>query len=156
MRRLVVMRHAKAEGHGEKPDIDRELVARGREDAAHVGQSLAEAGLVPDRVLCSSARRTRDTLAALLPVFRGDCVIQLQDLLYKADANVLRDALRTAKGQCVLLIGHNPSVHALAQAFAADHPGAGALRASFPTSAAAVFSMGFAIDSVRFDRLVLP
>lgn len=154
MRNLIIMRHGKAERGENKPDFDRGLEARGREEAASVAEQLAAAGLAPDMVLCSAARRTRETLAAVLPSIPGDCVVQLRTSLYGAETADLKEAMRTAAGQKVLLIGHNPSVHALAIAFAG--PQAGEIGHGFPTSTAAVFSMGFALDTVKFERLVLP
>lgn len=156
-RRLIIMRHAKAEGHGEKPDFDRELIARGVQDASRVAAQLCAQRLMPDRVLVSTSRRTRDTLCAVLPVLAFDCVIELRDALYEADAPDLRDAVRTAGGHTILLIGHNPSVHQLAVAFAGPEAAAEAgILAGFPTSTAAVFSFGFAIDTIRFQEVLRP
>ncbi len=154
MRHLIIMRHGKAERGDDKLDFDRALDPRGWDEAGSVGEQLAASGLVPDMVLCSAARRTRETLAAVLRSIGRDCVVHLRTSLYDAETADLREAMRTAAGQCVLLIGHNPSVHALALAFAG--PAAIDVGQSFPTSTAAVFSMGFALDTVKFDRLVLP
>jgi hypothetical protein len=61
MHTLVLLRHAKAERPDRYPqDVDRPLSSRGRADAAAAGRWLADAGLVPDRVLCSPSVRTRD------------------------------------------------------------------------------------------------
>lgn len=154
-RRLVIMRHAKAEGH-DKPDFERELIQRGWQDAASVGEKLVAQRIVPDRLLVSTSRRTRDTLAALLPMLSSDAVIELRDSLYEADVNDLRDAVRTAAGHTILLIGHNPSVHQLAFSFAGAEASAAGLGEGFPTSTAAVFSFGFAIDTIRFETLITP
>ncbi|MBJ3778226.1 SixA phosphatase family protein [Acuticoccus mangrovi] len=156
MRHLIIMRHAKAERGEHKLDFDRTLDQRGWQEADRVGKSLAEAGLAPDTVLCSASRRTRDTLAAVFPHIRGDCLVHLRRSLYEADVVDLRDAVRTVQGQCVLVIGHNPAVHTLAQALAGSHPEAVEMEHGFPTSTAAVFTMGFAIDTVKFERLVCP
>ncbi|WP_108658476.1 SixA phosphatase family protein [Acuticoccus kandeliae] len=156
MRHLVIMRHAKAEHGYDKPDFERMLEPRGIADADSVGGKLAALDLVPDTVLCSASRRTRDTLAAVLPHIGRDCVVHLRRSLYDAEVADLRDAVRTARGQCILLIGHNPSVHGLALAFAGSNPEAAELQTGFPTSHAAVFSMGFAVDTVKFERVVTP
>ena len=154
MRHLIVMRHAKAERGDGKNDYDRALEPRGLDDADRVARALRERGLVPDAVLCSAARRTRDTLATMLAHFPSDCDVRLRRSFYEAEVVDLRDAVRTASGQCILLIGHNPSIHALALAFAG---GAGeAFADGFPTANAAVFTMGFAIDTIRFDALITP
>src|SRR6266568_543344 len=54
-RQLVLFRHAKSAG----PDVadhERPLARRGRRDAPVAGRWLRAAGLVPDRVVCSTAR----------------------------------------------------------------------------------------------------
>lgn len=156
MRRIILMRHAKAEGHGAKPDFERTLEPRGITDAARVGEAMVVAGFVPDRILCSAARRTRDTLSAILPVLRGACTVELRPDLYDAGTRELRDAVRRADGQCVLLIGHNPSVHTLALAFAAGAAEAAPIASSYPTSTAAVFTRGFGLDTVQFETILAP
>ena len=67
-RRLLLVRHAKA-AHGQ-PDADRPLTGRGERQATALGAWLGDAGLVPDRVLVSPARRAAQTwerAAAALP-----------------------------------------------------------------------------------------
>src|SRR5258706_16430518 len=60
-RQLIVMRHAKAGELPGGPDIERALRPRGSRNATAAGQWLAGRELVPDLVLCSSARRARQT-----------------------------------------------------------------------------------------------
>ena len=60
-RRLVIMRHAKAEQSETLPDIERALLPRGRDDAEAAGRWLASRDLIPGVVLCSPAVRTRST-----------------------------------------------------------------------------------------------
>ena len=66
MRDLILLRHAHAEpaAAGES-DLDRPLSAEGLAEADAAGRWLAAQGLVPDRVLCSPARRSRETLEAV-------------------------------------------------------------------------------------------
>ena len=56
MKRLVLMRHAKTEGHNPEGDRARELLPEGREDAVAVGNQLAELGL--QHAMVSTAVRT--------------------------------------------------------------------------------------------------
>src|SRR6266498_2630447 len=58
---LVLLRHAKAEHPAKLADVDRPLTPRGHADSGAAGAWLASQGLVPDLVLCSPSRRTRDT-----------------------------------------------------------------------------------------------
>jgi len=61
MRRLMLLRHAKSDRPPGIADHDRPLNRRGRDEAPLVGTYLAHNGLVPDRVLCSTSERTRET-----------------------------------------------------------------------------------------------
>ncbi len=59
---LLLLRHAKAViGEGAMADIDRPLSPRGESAAKRMGPTWQSNGLVPDLVLCSPARRPRQT-----------------------------------------------------------------------------------------------
>ena len=152
MRNLIIMRHARAEMGNGKPDFDRMLDPAGWEEAEEVGAALAEAGLLPDTVLCSAARRTRDTLSAMLPQFSEDCDVRFLNEIYNAEAPALRNLITRASGQTVLLIGHNPTVHNLALMLAGKDEDA--IGNNFPTSTAAVFSVGFGLDTAVFKGIL--
>lgn len=154
MRTFILMRHGKAEVGEGKTDFDRELVDRGWSEADSTARQLLAHKLMPDTVLCSASRRTRDTWAAVMPHVTGDCIVHLRRSLYEADVSDLRDALRKSSGQCVLVIGHNPTMHELAMEFAGDD--GDALAGGFPTSTAAVYTLGFGLDTIRYDGLIRP
>jgi phosphohistidine phosphatase len=127
---LIVLRHAKAASPLGTPDAERPLAPRGRDDARRAGEALREAGRVPDRVICSTALRTRQTLDGL-----GLAVpAEFDARVYDNDAD---DILRLLREQgddagALLLVGHNPSMHQLVAGLAepqVEH---------FPTSATAV------------------
>src|SRR5579859_3831085 len=69
-RRLILLRHAKSDWP-EGPDLDRPLAKRGRRDAPRIGRWLRAHGFVPDVVICSAARRTRETWALVAPELAG-------------------------------------------------------------------------------------
>ena len=83
MRELILLRHAHAE-HGTtgQADIDRPLSAEGIAEADAAGRWLAERKLIPDRVLCSPARRTRETLEGVIGVI-GYVEQRIQDGIYE-------------------------------------------------------------------------
>ena len=114
MRELILLRHAHAEpAAAGQDDASRPLDATGREEARAAGDWLREHGLRPDRVLCSPATRTRETLAALGDIGAGE--IYEEASIYEASPGTLAslaDANRDAER--LLLVGHNPGLEQLA------------------------------------------
>jgi len=167
MRRLILLRHAKADRAqpGER-DIDRRLEERGRKEAALIGGYMASHGLTPDRVLISPAVRTQETWKSASAAFRPAPATATAERLYDASAqtifSIVTDAPATA--QSVLVIGHNPGVHELALALIAsgDIEAREQLAEKLPTSGLIVID--FAVDawlelhahSGRLERFVTP
>src|SRR5690349_10069737 len=111
MPRLLLLRHAKsAAGDPGSPDIERPLTIRGRRAASLVGEHLVRHQMVPDRILCSSSKRTRETLCGLLPHLGNDCEIRITASLYEPASANYADAIAKlgANAQTLLVIGHNP------------------------------------------------
>jgi phosphohistidine phosphatase len=131
--RLVVMRHAKAGELPGGPDFERALTARGHRDAAAAGRWLAGNSLEPDAVLCSPARRTRQTWQGAAAELGREVSCRLDDILYTAEADAIREIIAaTAPDVTTLLcVGHNPAMAQLA----ADATGQPLV---FPTAAIAV------------------
>ncbi|WP_091253405.1 SixA phosphatase family protein [Micromonospora matsumotoense] len=124
-RTLVLLRHAKAEQPGNGPDVERRLTARGHADAAAAGAWLARQALLPDVVLCSAARRTRQTWhdVALgmtgVPPEGGPAgtapVVRYAAAAYEAHPDDLLDLVRMVEPEAhtVLLVAHNPGISLL-------------------------------------------
>ena len=114
MRELILLRHAHAESAAAgQDDRARGLSATGRAEAQAAGDWLREHGLRPDRVLCSNATRTRDTLAALGDIGAGE--VHEDATIYEGSPGTLAslaDANRDAER--LLLVGHNPGLEQLA------------------------------------------
>ncbi|MGI6853417.1 SixA phosphatase family protein [Mesorhizobium sp. 1B3] len=138
---LFLLRHSKAgwAAPGMR-DFDRPLDASGEGDAEAVGAAMRANGYTPELVICSSARRARQTLdgvARNLPTGR----VVYADGLYSTDAmgyvDIIRDAPEAAS---ILLIGHNPMTEDVAIALSGDGEEAArsAMLGGFPTSALAV------------------
>jgi phosphohistidine phosphatase len=147
MDRLILMRHGKAEQHAASGgDFERALAPRGQNDATLMGKVLAQAGLSPDLVLVSSARRTRETWEAAAPAF-PEARSEIRRDLYHAEAQDVLAAIRDEDpdGGTVMVVGHNPGLHELALRLALGGPLDPALlaklRGKFPTSTVAVFSI---------------
>lgn len=118
-RRLLLMRHAQAENGFE--DFERGLTDRGRSQAEAVGRLLAERGYVPDHVICSAARRTRQTLDGVLgamePGVRPE--VDYSEAAYSAGVDTLLELVNQVDPDAgtVLVVAHNPTVAQLAGAF---------------------------------------
>ena len=83
MPRLLLLRHAKSSwGDASLEDFDRPLNTRGRAASPQMGRYMAKKNYVPDHILCSTSRRTRETLAYLLPHFRAEQTVHFVDELY--------------------------------------------------------------------------
>lgn len=113
--RLLLLRHAKSSwADPGTRDHDRPLNERGRAAADRMGRHLHAAGLRPDLVLCSSARRTCETLARLdLPAV---VAVAVEPDLYLADPGTVLDRIRSVADAVttLLVVGHNPTTQALA------------------------------------------
>jgi phosphohistidine phosphatase len=142
---LSLLRHAKSSWKiPSLPDQDRPLAARGIADSPLMGKAMAERGIDPDLVLCSSARRTRDTLTLVLPELKIEPKVVYEDRLYHpSPAELLQRVREIPPGASrVMIVGHNPELHS----FALDLVGAGPkhfrdrLREKFPTAALAVIN----------------
>jgi phosphohistidine phosphatase len=112
---LMVLRHAKAAGEPGVNDVQRPLTGRGRRNADAAGQWLLANGFVPDRVLCSSSRRTRETWervsAALGAAAPGKSAVMFERRVYDAGAQDLLDLVNEQPddARTLLTVGHNPA-----------------------------------------------
>lgn len=114
MRELILLRHAHAEPPAPgQPDRDRPLSTDGHAEAEAAARWLLEQRLVPDCVLCSPARRTRETLEIVLAGL-GYVDQRLEESIYEATAGTLAGLADTyADVDRVMLVGHNPGLEQL-------------------------------------------
>ena len=116
MKTLLIMRHAKANdtAPGER-DFNRTLAPRGREDAAKMGRHIATQYLAPTSVLVSPADRAKETADAVTRAFNPVPEISYSDDLYVAVPHTWLDEMAGVDSSCdcLLLIGHNPTMEAL-------------------------------------------
>jgi phosphohistidine phosphatase len=115
VRSLVILRHAKAARPDHTPDPDRPLTARGHADAIAAGAWLTGIGYQPDLVVCSPARRTRETWLDLATALPAAPTVRYPDAAYHGGLGELVDLLRAVHPDAatVLLVGHNPAVSQL-------------------------------------------
>jgi phosphohistidine phosphatase len=144
MHQLILLRHAKAVPDA-GADHERALTDQGRRAAETVGRRMREAGLIPDVVLVSSARRTQQTLEGLQNAGLWDDWPNVDTLpgLYMAGIAQLIDFARAIPEtvRSALIIGHNPGLHELALKLAGSASGAAQARLAndYPTAALAEF-----------------
>ena len=153
-RGLLLLRHAKAEpGVPEQDDHERALARRGRRDAERIGVAMADRGLAPDHVLCSSALRTRETLDRILPHLPAGLALTVDRRLYLASPDeILARIARVEEGaRNLLVVGHNPGLAALAErlAGAGDPAALARLGRKFPTGSLAELE----VDAARWRDL---
>jgi phosphohistidine phosphatase len=146
---LFVLRHAKSSWDDPGlDDHDRPLAPRGRRTVKMLAAHVQEAGIAPVLVLCSSARRTVETLQGVAP--GGETLIE--DELYSASGGALIDRLRRVpeEVESVMVIGHNPALQTLVLRLAGsdrgrpDDPDLADVRRKFPTGALATITVACA------------
>lgn len=111
-RELVILRHAKSDWPPGVPDDQRPLATRGRRDAPAAGRWLREHVPGPDLVVCSTAKRARQTWNLVGPELDGDPEVRHEERLYGASPTTLAVLARElpAEARTVLFVGHNPGL----------------------------------------------
>lgn len=137
MPRLWLLRHAKSSW--DEPgldDHDRPLAPRGLDAAARVAGYLERETIRPSLVVCSSARRARETLSAVLPSLGTDLTVRIDPDLYTFSGARLLEVVLGFPDACeeVMLIGHNPAIEDLAATLARAGERLETLRAKYPTA----------------------
>ncbi len=145
MKRLILMRHGKAERSNAGGDFERGLTDRGRQDAALMGRLLKDEGLSPDLALVSTARRTQETWAAASAAF-PDAGTQSLKSLYHAPADRILFEVESVmdEAETIMVVGHNPGLHELTLVLLRQGGAGSALVARaesrFPTATVAAFT----------------
>ena len=167
MKQLYLLRHAKSSWDDpDLDDFDRPLNKRGRKSAKAMAAYFRDAGIAPQTVLCSPAKRTRETLKHLTPVL-GEVPVQFDRRIYEASYQTLLLCLAdlSSEANSVLLIGHNPGLERLALYLMSDQghgPGAARLQDKYPTGSLAILSApaqawgDLKVGSCRLDDFVRP
>jgi len=154
MRKLFLLRHAKSSWDDPSlADFDRPLSQRGREAAARLAVFATRAGFAPDLALVSSARRTRETWAALAEILPS-VPARFEPGLYAAGESDLLRRLRRLDATIgtVILVGHNPGVERLADSLGGgrgDRDALDRIARKYPTGSLAEL----ALDIEAWDAL---
>ena len=173
--KLILLRHAKS-AWPDVPDHERPLARRGIRDAPVMGRWLRTNGHIPDQVLCSTARRARETWQLVQTELGATPPVAFSDGVYQSSARQLLDLIRrTGATGALLVVGHDPAVPQLALKLADANTTApassvneagpsvmiGRLRTKFPTAAIAIIEFTGSWDQLgpetaRLTRFVTP
>ena len=111
MRKIILLRHAHAESAAPgQDDRDRPLSREGVAEAESAGRWLKAHGHVPDRILCSPAARTLQTLEQVL-LGLGYLEQRSDPRIYDATPGTLVQVADEHR-DCgtLMLVGHNPGL----------------------------------------------
>lgn len=116
MKTLILMRHAHANwDHNRWPDFDRPLTPRGEEQAPRMGRRLAQLGVQPDKIVCSSAMRTRQTADFVATELGCPDRIQAESRLYLCPVSTWELAIDRfpEEWETIVAVGHNDGLEQL-------------------------------------------
>ncbi|MFL6765911.1 MAG: SixA phosphatase family protein [Sphingomicrobium sp.] len=145
MKTLLVLRHGKAERDSDSgKDFDRSLAGRGWRDAEAVGREMRARGLDPDAVIASPAKRSAETVTALVRGY-GRLEPTFDERIYDAPPARLLEIVNQADDAWdrLLLVGHNPGFEKLVLRLSGDEPCEHRDRIieGFPTAAVAAIEL---------------
>jgi phosphohistidine phosphatase len=149
---LILLRHAKAVPWGYEDDFNRELAPRGIKHMRRLARWLPANLEVPQRVLCSSSQRTRETLAPLLEGWPLDQEkVTYTDEIYLAGTgslhNLAQDAFESVDS--LMMVGHNPGFEYLAFHYMDRRQTPDIYKMATGTLGVFEFPEGYALDTER-------
>ncbi|HEX2400813.1 MAG TPA: histidine phosphatase family protein [Mycobacterium sp.] len=156
-RTLLLLRHAKSDYPQGVADHERPLAPRGEREAGLAGDWLRAHAPAVDAVLCSTATRTRQTLART----RIEAPVNFVDRLYDATPGAVIEEINRVEAdvETLLVIGHEPAMSSvalgLATADGSNTTAAERISTKFPTSAIAVLRTGEPWDQLTLSGAAL-
>ncbi|MCB1417633.1 MAG: histidine phosphatase family protein [Notoacmeibacter sp.] len=151
MSRVYLLRHARAAfPQPGMRDFDRPLEKDADDEAESLGIAMRANGQRPESVVCSSARRTRETWSHVAHGLELDpAMAEFSDDLYCTDAAGYIDVIRSHKDKdSVMLVGHNPMLEELAFSLSGRGNGCGTLGEGFATCGLAVIDFDEPLGNV--------
>ena len=134
-RTLVLMRHAKSDwADSSLSDHDRPLNSRGQKAAPLMAYWLADNGITPEKILCSSAQRTQETVSLMTPCWESNPELSILEGLYLASPETILNTIASGGGDAaaLMVVAHNPGTAGLASYLAQQ-------AIDMPTAAIAIF-----------------
>jgi len=149
MLRLYLLRHAKSSwADPGLADYDRPLNSRGREAAPAMAAFMAARGLLPEKIICSSAERAKQTLSLMLPRIASETTVLFTRRVYEEGGSGYIDIARQHGGDAasLMLVGHNPSMEDAATMLSGhgDPDMAFRMRMKYPTAGLAIIDFDLA------------
>ena len=125
-RELLILRHAKSAWDTDAPaDFDRPLSLRGQRAAKRMGRYIAETGLLPDAIVCSTATRAVQTIHGVAQAAHLTLeAVHFESAVYEANLSTLLDVLGACDPDAhrTMIVGHNPGLEYLLDHLAGGVP----------------------------------
>ena len=130
MKRVIIVRHAKAVPYGYDDDFTRDLTDRGMNDAQRIGKELKKLGIIPDTMISSPANRALQTALIFAENldFNKTQIVEIENLYGGMTTSGFIGLINnlTEEVQNAFFFGHNPSfqyfVNNLLERFSDDMP----------------------------------
>ena len=121
---LTLMRHADAQpDQSRKNDRGRPLSGQGMKEIDEMNQLFHRTFQDIDAIICSNAKRTRQTLDGFARSLNSRIEPQFDDRLYEASSSMLLEVIRRISPACQhpFILGHNPGLQDFMSAVMAYH-----------------------------------
>lgn len=126
MKTVYLIRHAKSSWEDTKcNDFERELSKKGKKDIKIIGSYMSLAGIKPDLVISSLARRTQATADKLAEKTSYEGKVYYLEELYLSKPKTIIDtiSLQSDEADSIFIIGHNPELSEVANMLVKDGVG---------------------------------
>lgn len=126
MKTLYLLRHAKSSwADATMSDFDRPLNERGKGAAETIGNYLKANNITPELILCSTALRTRETLAIVTKAAELNTEVRYDQRIYEASSTRLAEVISQTENErnVVMLIGHNPGMEEMLLSLTGERQG---------------------------------
>ncbi|PIF06426.1 MAG: hypothetical protein CSA36_01695 [Draconibacterium sp.] len=130
MKRIVMVRHAKAVPYGYDDDFNRDLRKRGLTDAEKLGEEMNKRQIKPDLIVASPAKRALKTASIFAKKLGYEIgkIVQKEDIYHGLSVSEFMEMINGLQNEAstVYFFGHNPSFHYftvyLVEKFTGDMP----------------------------------
>jgi phosphohistidine phosphatase len=115
MKRVVIVRHAKAVPYGYDDDYTRDLTDRGVNDAQLIGKELKKLGITADRMISSPANRAIQTALIFAENlgFNKKEIVEIENIYNGLTTSEFLGLIKKLPDsvQTTFFFGHNPGFH---------------------------------------------